>query len=231
MNAESGTADSVTEGRLTDVASARLALVERLQEDGVLTDPRLRDALSLLDRGVLMPRAYVRRGEQAGEPVVWELLDGAHPKDRAEWQDLVYSGESVLVQRDGERLEGQARGIVRGGRMTAMSTFTPYTVEVLQRMRIAAGHTYLDLGTGPGVSLALAAALTGPGRAVGVERDEHMAGFGRSRPCRILRPPGPAGGTAAAAPPEGRAVSSRTPRRLLPAQGDLRRGPRRTGGL
>lgn len=58
-----------------------------------------------------------------------------------------------------------------------MSTFTPYTVEVLQRMRIAAGHKYLDLGTGPGVSLALAAGLTGPGRAVGVERDEHMAAF------------------------------------------------------
>ncbi|MET9658719.1 class I SAM-dependent methyltransferase [Streptomyces sp. NPDC006510] len=52
MNAESGTADSVTEG-LTDVASARLALVERLQEDGVLTHPRLRDALSLLDRETL----------------------------------------------------------------------------------------------------------------------------------------------------------------------------------
>ncbi|MFF1648822.1 methyltransferase domain-containing protein [Streptomyces sp. NPDC058240] len=50
-------------------------------------------------------------------------------------------------------------------------------MEVLQRMRIAAGHRYLDLGTGPGVSLALAAALTGPGRAVGVERDKHMAAF------------------------------------------------------
>ncbi|MFD9602855.1 methyltransferase [Streptomyces sp. NPDC059970] len=177
MKTESGTADPAAEGRLTDAASARLALVERLQADGVLTDPRLRDALSRLDRGVLMPRAYVRRSEQGSEPVVWDLLDGAHPKDRAEWQELVYSGESVLVQRDGERLEGQVRGVVSGGRMTAMSTFTPYTVEVLQRMRIASGHRYLDLGTGPGVSLALAAALTGPGLAVGVERDEHMAAF------------------------------------------------------
>ncbi|WP_326742732.1 methyltransferase domain-containing protein [Streptomyces sp. NBC_01768] len=177
MQAESGPVGSVTEGRPIDATSTRLAMVERLQADGVLTDPRLRDALSRLDREVLMPRAYVRRSEQGSEPVVWELLDGAHPEDRAEWQDLVYSGESVLVQRDGEQLENQVRGVVNGGRMTAMSTFTPYTVEVLQRMRIDAGHTYLDLGTGPGVSLALAAALTGPGRAVGVERDEHMAAF------------------------------------------------------
>ncbi|MFI5771099.1 methyltransferase domain-containing protein [Streptomyces sp. NPDC051658] len=177
MKAESGMAGSVAEGQLANATSARLALVEHLQADGVLTDPRLRDALSRLDRGVLMPRAYVRRSEQGSEPVVWELLDGAHPKDRSERQELVHSGESVLIQRDGELLEGQVRGGVSGGRMTAMSTFTPYTVEVLQRMRIAAGHKYLDLGTGPGVSLALAAGLTGPGRAVGVERDEHMAAF------------------------------------------------------
>ncbi|MFF3785745.1 methyltransferase [Streptomyces sp. NPDC001933] len=185
MQGESGAAGSMAEGRPIDATSARLALAERLQADGVLTDPRLRDALSRLDRGVLMPRAYVRRSEQGGEPVVWELLDGAHPEDRAEWQDLMYSGESVLVQRDGERLEDQVRGVVNGGRMTAMSTFTPYTVEVLQRMQIDAGHTYLDLGTGPGVSLALAAALTGPGRAFGVERDEHMAAFTRSSLDRV----------------------------------------------
>ncbi|SCD35474.1 Protein-L-isoaspartate(D-aspartate) O-methyltransferase (PCMT) [Streptomyces sp. DvalAA-43] len=181
---ESGAADSAAGGRRADMASARLALVERLQADGVPTDPRLRDVLSRLDRGVLIPRAYVRRSEQSSEPVVWELLDGAHPKDRAEWLELVYSGESVRVQRDGERLESQVRGVVSGGRMTAMSTFTPY-VDVLQRMRIAAGHQYLDLGTGPGVSLALAAALTAPGRAVGVERDEHMAAFAQKTLDRV----------------------------------------------
>ncbi|MFD7499389.1 methyltransferase domain-containing protein [Streptomyces sp. NPDC059832] len=185
MQAESGAAGSVTEGRPIGTASARRALVERLQADGILTDPRLRDALSRLDRGVLMPRAYVRRSEQGSEPVVWELLDGAHPKDQAEWLELVYSGESVLVQRDGERFEGQVRGVVSGGRMTAMSTFTPYTVEVLQRMRIDAGHRFLDLGTGPGVSLALAAALTGPGRAFGVERDERMAAFAQKSLDRV----------------------------------------------
>ncbi|MFE5096783.1 methyltransferase domain-containing protein [Streptomyces sp. NPDC056638] len=177
VRSDSGTDDSLVDAQPGNAAGARRTLVERLEADGVLTDPRLREALSHLDRGVLLPRAYVRRSEPGTDPVVWELLDGTHPTDRAEWQELVHSDESVLVQRDGEPLESQVRGAVSGGRMTAMSTFIPYTVEVLQRMRIAAGHDYLDLGTGPGVSLALAAALTGPRRAVGVERDEHMAAF------------------------------------------------------
>ncbi|MFI9042591.1 protein-L-isoaspartate O-methyltransferase [Streptomyces sp. NPDC053726] len=185
MRSDSDTDDSVVDTQPGDAAGARRALVERLQADGVLTDQHLREALSCLDHGVLLlPRAYVRRSEPGTDPV-WELLDGTHPKDRAEWQELVYSGESVLVQRDGEPLESQVRGAVSGGRMTAMSTFTPYTVEVLQRMRIAAGHNYLDLGTGPGVSLALAAALTGPRRAVGVERDGHMAAFTRDNLDRL----------------------------------------------
>ncbi|MFJ8849959.1 hypothetical protein [Streptomyces sp. NPDC102437] len=73
-------------------------------------DPLLRDALSRLDRGVLMPLAYIRRSE----PVGWELLDGAHPEDRAERQDLVYSGESVLVQRDGDTVSKVAFGAAHG---------------------------------------------------------------------------------------------------------------------
>ncbi|MFE4798670.1 hypothetical protein ACFRFL_27225 [Streptomyces sp. NPDC056708] len=83
-----------------------------------------------------------------------------------------------------------------------MSTFTPYPVEVLQKMQNAAGHTYLDLGTGPGVSLALTAAITRPGWVVDVERDEQMAAFTQNnldRPgvgaameaCDAPRPPPP----------------------------------------
>ncbi|MFD3996129.1 methyltransferase domain-containing protein [Streptomyces sp. NPDC058583] len=171
------TDSETSNGHADDPVAARRELVERLAADGVLTDPRLREALLRVDRRVLLPRAYVRRSEEGVEPVVWQLLDGAHPEDRAEWHELVHADVSVLVQRDGEPLDGQARGTVSGGRMTAMSTYAPYTVEVLQRMQIQAGNLYLDLGTGPGISLALAAALAGPGRAAGVERDPHMAAF------------------------------------------------------
>ncbi|MFE3906557.1 hypothetical protein ACFXPY_41570 [Streptomyces sp. NPDC059153] len=88
VRSDSGTDDSLVDAQPGSAAGARRTLVERLEADGVLTDPRLREALSRLDRGVLLPRAYVRRSEPGTDPVVWELLDGTHPNDRAEWQEL-----------------------------------------------------------------------------------------------------------------------------------------------
>ncbi|MGQ4490769.1 methyltransferase [Streptomyces sp. SAS_281] len=58
-----------------------------------------------------------------------------------------------------------------------MSTYTPATIEALQALGLGPGQRYLELGPGPGVSLALAAAITGPELATGVECDGHMAAF------------------------------------------------------
>ncbi|WP_406082609.1 methyltransferase [Streptomyces zaomyceticus] len=155
----------------------RAAMVDRLESDGVLTDPRLRAAFLRVRREVLLPHAYRRVSGSGADPIDWHLLDGSHPDDRAEWLDLIHSDESVLFQRDGEPLDGLGRGPVTGGHMTSMSTFTPATVEALQTLRLAPGQRFLDLGPGPGVALALAASVTGPGLACGVERDRHMAAF------------------------------------------------------
>ncbi|MFE5714756.1 methyltransferase [Streptomyces sp. NPDC056501] len=162
--------DTATNGR-------RAAMVERLESDGALTDPRLRDALLHVNREVLLPHAYVRVSDPGADPIDWRLLDGSHPEDRVEWLDLIHSDESILLQRDGEPLDALGRGPVTGGHMTSMSTFTPGTLEALQVLRLAPGRRFLDLGPGPGVSLALAAAITGPGLAAGVERDPHMTAF------------------------------------------------------
>ncbi|PZT75214.1 methyltransferase [Streptomyces sp. AC1-42W] len=154
-------------------------MVERLEAGGVLPDARLREALLSVPREVLLPHAYVRASDPGVEPIAWRLLDGAHPDDRAEWLDLIHSGESVLLQRDGERLDALGRGPVTGGHMTSMSTYGRATVDALQTLRLGPGQRYLELGPGPGVSLALAAAVTGPRLAAGVERDGHMAAFAR----------------------------------------------------
>ncbi|MFC9890236.1 methyltransferase [Streptomyces pilosus] len=163
--------------QVTDASSLRAALVERLTSAGVLTDPRLRDALLRVRREVLLPHAYVRVSGPGTEPIDWRLLDGSHPEDRQEWLDLVHGDESVLLQRDGEPLDTLTRGPVTGGHMTSMSTYTPATIEALQSLGLEQGLRYLELGPGPGVSLALAAVITGPGLATGVERDTHMAAF------------------------------------------------------
>ncbi|GGR59299.1 MULTISPECIES: methyltransferase [Streptomyces] len=155
------------------------AMVERLEAEGVLTDVRLREALLSVPRAVLLPHAYVRVSDPGVEPIEWRLLDGSHPVDREEWLDVIHSGESVLLQRDGEQLDALERGPVTGGNMTSMSTYTPATVEILQSLALTPGLRYLELGAGPGVSLALAATLTGSGLATGVERDGHMAAWSR----------------------------------------------------
>ncbi|MFE5628583.1 methyltransferase [Streptomyces sp. NPDC056543] len=155
----------------------RADMVDRLTADGVLTDALLRDALLRLPREILLPHAYVRVSGPGADPIDWRLLDGSHPDDRQEWLELIHSDESILLQRDGEPLDALPRGPVTGGHMTSMSTYTPATVEALQAMELASGQRYLELGPGPGVSLALAAAITGPGLATGVERDGPMAAF------------------------------------------------------
>lgn len=164
---------------------ARKQMVDRLEDDGVLTDPRLREALVRLRLDVLLPHAYVRTSEPGIEPIQWHLLDGSHPEDRQEWLDLVHSGESVLLQRDGEPLEALGRGPVTGGHMTSMSTYLPATVEALQTLRPAPRKNYLELGPGPGVSLALAALVTGHGYATGIERDASMAAFAQQNLDRL----------------------------------------------
>ncbi|MEU2232576.1 protein-L-isoaspartate O-methyltransferase family protein [Streptomyces vietnamensis] len=155
----------------------RAAMVRRLETGSGLADPRLREAFLSVRREVLLPHAYVRVSGPGADPIDWRLLDGSHPDDREEWLELIHSDESILLQRDGERLDTLARGPVTGGNMTSMSTYGPATIEALQGMLLEPGQRYLELGPGPGVSLALAAAVTGPGLATGVERDGHMASF------------------------------------------------------
>lgn len=152
-------------------------MVDRLKADGILTDPLLRDALLRVPREALLPHAYVRVSGPGADLIDCRLLDGSHPEDQEAWLELIHSDESILLQPDGDPLDALPRGPVTGGHMTSMSTYTPATIEVLQALGLAQGHRYLELGPGPGVSLALAAAVTGPGRAIGVERDRHMAAF------------------------------------------------------
>ncbi|MER5202505.1 methyltransferase [Streptomyces sp. NPDC002825] len=169
----------------TTTTELRAKMVRRLETAGVLTEPRLREALLAVRREVLLPHAYVRVSGPGADPIDWRLLDGSHPDDREEWLGLIHSDESILLQRDGEPLDALPRGPVTGGHMTSMSTFTPATVEALQELGLAPGRRYLELGPGPGVSLALAASIAGTGLATGVERDGHRAAFAQGHLDRL----------------------------------------------
>lgn len=98
------------------VAAARAEMVAGLEAAGHLQAGPVRDAFLAVRREVLMPQAYVRRSRPDETPPRWDLLDWAVPADREELLGLLYGGESVLVQHDGEPVLGRVPPRGRAGR-------------------------------------------------------------------------------------------------------------------
>ncbi|MFV5994904.1 protein-L-isoaspartate O-methyltransferase family protein [Streptomyces sp. NPDC056231] len=157
-----------------DSAAARAAMVTRLEEQGVLGPGLARDALLALPREALMPQAYVRRSAPGETPPRWDLLDWAAPQDRPELLGLLYGGASVLVQHDGERLLGRARRARSGASITSMSTAMGLTASLLEELDLRPGQRVLDVGTGAGVTAAVACQVCGDQGVVTLDRDRHL---------------------------------------------------------
>ncbi|MEU0843936.1 methyltransferase [Streptomyces sp. NPDC005962] len=154
-------------------AVARAAMVARLEATGALGPGLVRDALSVLPREVLMPQAYVRRSAP-GETPRWDLLDWATPRDRPALLEVLYGGASVLVQHDGEPLLGRARGSRSGAAITSMSTVMSLTAALLEELDLRPGQRVLDVGTGAGVTAAVACQVCGDQGVVTLDRDRHL---------------------------------------------------------
>ncbi|CAL9673094.1 Protein-L-isoaspartate O-methyltransferase (plasmid) [Streptomyces sp. enrichment culture] len=120
-----------------------------------------------------MPQAYVRRSA-VGETPRWDLLDWSDPQDRPELLELLYGGGSVLVQHDGEPLLGRARGSRTGASITSMSTVMSLTASLLEELGLGPGKRVLDVGTGTGVTAAVACQVCGDGSVVTLDRDRHL---------------------------------------------------------
>lgn len=155
-------------------AAARAAMVAQLEETGALGPGAVRDALLVLPREVLMPQAYVRRSARGEEPPRWELLDWSVPQDRPELLGLLYGGDSVLVQHDGEPLLGRVRGTRSGASVTSMSTVMGLTAELLEELDLRPGQRVLDVGTGAGVTAAVVCQVCGDQGVVTLDRDRHL---------------------------------------------------------
>ncbi|MEU9396732.1 protein-L-isoaspartate O-methyltransferase [Streptomyces sp. NPDC048324] len=157
-----------------DAARARAAMVARLHEAGHLPPGPVSEALLALPRQVLMPQAYVRRSAPDETPPRWDLLDWSVPGDRDELLRVLYSGDSVAVQHDGEPLLGRARGTRSGGAMTSMSSVMGMTAGLLQELDLEPGQRVLDVGTGAAVTAAVACFVSGDAGVVTIDRDEHI---------------------------------------------------------
>ncbi|MGW4160032.1 protein-L-isoaspartate O-methyltransferase [Streptomyces sp. NPDC004788] len=161
--------------------TARAAMVSRLEECDDVGPSPVREALLALPREVLMPQAYVRRSAPDETPPRWDALDWARPDDRDELLRLLYSGESVAIQHDGEPVLGRIPGPRSGGAMTAMSSTMGMTADLLQRLDLRPGQRVLDVGTGAAVTAAVACFVCGHDRIVTVDVDLHVSEAARAR--------------------------------------------------
>ncbi|MFD4480404.1 protein-L-isoaspartate O-methyltransferase [Streptomyces sp. NPDC058471] len=161
-------------------AAACQKMVARLEADRPVA-PVIREALLSLRMDLLFPRAYVRRVADDVEPGVWQLLDGSHPEDVDEWIKVLHNGDSVRIQHNGERLDHQRRGTVTGGRITSMSSTMSMTADMLAELRLEHGLSYLDLGSGSGVTGAVACGICGTDRVTLLDRDPNLTDALRER--------------------------------------------------
>ncbi|MFS7874521.1 ATP-grasp peptide maturase system methyltransferase [Streptomyces asiaticus] len=146
-------------------APERRALADRLQEAGVLTDPKWRAAVEAIPRELFL------------RPGVFLPADGGHWRpvtSPGEWAKIAYRDESLVTQLDGHLTADQATEPVPG--VPTSSSTTPVTVVgMVEALDIEDDHTVLEIGTGTGYSTALMCHRLGEDNITTIEVDPGVA--------------------------------------------------------
>ncbi|WP_329175299.1 ATP-grasp peptide maturase system methyltransferase [Streptomyces sp. NBC_01477] len=143
----------------------RDGLVDRLTEDGTLTDPEWRSAARAVPRELFAASYFA--------PVAGSVPTGYRPVHEGEpgWLERIYSDETLITQLDGRtRPDDVADGAVTGS-PSSSSTLPSLVLRMWQQLGAEAGHQVLEIGTGTGYSTALGAHRLGDANLTSIEYD------------------------------------------------------------
>lgn len=143
----------------------RAALVDRLTEDGTLTEPGWSSAVRAVPRELFAGSYF--RAVAGSVPTVYRPVRAGEPG----WLEGVYSDETLITQLDGRiRPDDVTEGTVPGF-PTSSSTLPSLVSSMWQRLGAEAGHRVLEIGTGTGYSTALGAHRLGAANLTSIEYD------------------------------------------------------------
>ncbi|MFE0193742.1 ATP-grasp peptide maturase system methyltransferase [Streptomyces sp. NPDC058989] len=154
---------------MTETASERRSLADRLEKAGVLTTPQWRAAVEAVPRELFLhPGVFLPVDGGRWRPVT---AAGADP---AEWAEIAYSDQSLTTQLDGHLTADQGAGLVTGT-PTSSSTIPATVVGMIESLDVEEGHQVLEIGTGTGYSSALMCHRLGEDNVTTVEVDPEVA--------------------------------------------------------
>jgi methyltransferase of ATP-grasp peptide maturase system len=153
---------------MTDMKTQRLALAERLVDNGVVVSPKWREAVEAVPREMFLhPGVFLHEGGR------WRPVT-ALDSDPAEWAEIAYSDQSLTTQLDGHLTADEVGEPVRG--VPTSSSTTPVTVlGMIESLDVEDGHQVLEIGTGTGYSAALLCHRLGEDNVTTVEVDPGVA--------------------------------------------------------
>ncbi|MDH2410644.1 methyltransferase domain-containing protein [Streptomyces chitinivorans] len=160
-------------GEHGELVEARVGMVRRMDEGGVVLSSRLAEVFLNVPRHRFVPVFYRRDGERF---LPCRRADG----DAGGWAARVYADDSLITEVDGLHAEDAGERAVTGV-PTSSSTAPSLMADMLDALDVEPGARVLEVGTGTGYNAALLCRLAGAENVVTVDVSERLTAAARER--------------------------------------------------
>ncbi|MFG2598665.1 ATP-grasp peptide maturase system methyltransferase [Streptomyces sp. NPDC048462] len=148
----------------------RAALVDKLTENGTLTEPEWISAARAVPRELFTGSYFV--AVAGSVPTAYRPVREGLPQ----WLEGVYSDETLITQLDGRTSPGDVAETTVTGSPSSSSTLPSLVLRMWHQLGAGAGHRVLEIGTGTGYSTALGAHGLGDAYLTSIEYDPVVGG-------------------------------------------------------